>query len=200
MIGRSQVRNAIVDAYVATATGAVPVTNDVLAYLRRPDAVLDAVSSDHESFVASTPRPHVVVGLSLGGIILVDAFSKLVLTGQRPQVDLLVTAGSQSPFLFANNALGDLGSHMKTLPLFLPWLYIWTPNDLLSFPAEPAFGPFLADRGDPTVGRRFLRDEKVWSNSLFPDVHSEYFQDRSSLAAGSSVRTRSLGVTETSRH
>ena len=77
--------------------------------------------------------PVIAVGHSLGGIILVDVLS----ASNPPPVALLVTVGSQSPILFAYDALGrPRGGPAPRLPYsaanppFTPWLEHLQPERL----------------------------------------------------------------------
>jgi len=80
---------------------------DVLGYLRDPEAVIDPVGRRLlEIRRGARKRPVVAVGLSLGGILLVDTLARLMADtsmpeGDRSPADLLVTVGSQSAALRA---------------------------------------------------------------------------------------------------
>jgi hypothetical protein len=111
--------------------------------------------------------PLVVMGLSLGGIILVD-----YLADPRTKVDdvgALVTVGSQSPLLYTFDALESLrypkpGNAPERLP-FTPWFNIYNPMDHLSFVAAPAFGEIDG-----------IEDHLVCPNNVtFPKSHSAYW-------------------------
>jgi hypothetical protein len=153
---------------------------DVLSYLRRPDEISGYVSAELDRIAAERDgRPVVALGLSLGGIILVDTLAKRVAAGPEPPVpaDLLVTVGSQSPFLLACDALGEL-RRGGTRPLrpFVPWLNVWNPDDYLSYPAGPIFG-------DAVRPRAALRDVAGRDGSAFPAVHGRYWDDDTTFAA-----------------
>jgi pimeloyl-ACP methyl ester carboxylesterase len=106
-------------------------------------------------------KPLVLVGHSLGGVILFD----LLASGrvQRP-VHALVTAGSQAPFFYKCDAsetlrLGDSGRP------FTPWLNLYDRNDMLSFLAVSSFAS--------TPG---IRDVEVRSGAPFPASHGAYWR------------------------
>ena len=153
---------------------------DVLSYLRRPDAITGYVSAELDRIAAERgERSVVAVGLSLGGIILVDALAtRLAAAPEAPALaELLVTVGSQSPFLLACDALGELRrSGPRPLRPFVPWLNVWNPDDYLSYPAGPIFG-------DAVRPRAALRDVIGRDGSAFPAVHGRYWDDDTTFAA-----------------
>ena len=142
--------------YAGILGNASPPVGDILYYQRRGDEIRKFVRD-----VIAAPevqRPVVAVGHSLGGIILVD-----LLTGDdAPHVDLLVTAGSQSPYFYAIDALANLrrGDHRQP---FQPWLNIFSTDDFLSFRATEIFD------GDG------ITDELVELGVPFPESHSAYW-------------------------
>jgi len=171
--------------------GTLAVMVDVLSYLRRPDEIIGYVSAELDAARAEAgPRPVVALGLSLGGIILVDTLAKRMAIapgagagGTAPPSDLLVTVGSQSPFLLACDALGELRRHgPRPLRPFVPWLNVWNPDDFLSFPAGPIFG-------DAVRPRVALRDVIGSDGATFPSVHSHYWQDETTYVAMAAMLT-----------
>jgi hypothetical protein len=153
---------------------------DVLSYLRRPDEISGYVSAELDRIAAErADRRVVALGLSLGGIILVDTLAKRVATGPEPPApaELLVTVGSQAPFLLACDALGELRrGGPRPLRPFVPWLNLWNPDDYLSYPAGPIFG-------DAVRPRAALRDVIGHDGSAFPAVHGRYWDDDTTFAA-----------------
>jgi hypothetical protein len=137
-------------------SSASPAIADILYYQRRGD--------DVRRFVAKTltnlERPVVAVGHSLGGVILVDLLSQQ----DAPTVDLLVTAGSQAPYFYAIDALGDLRPGNRVTP-FTPWLNVYNPDDFLSFYASREF--------DGVLG---ITDVMVDPGVPFPEAHSAYWE------------------------
>jgi hypothetical protein len=153
---------------------------DVLSYLRRPDEISGYVSAELDRISAERDGRRVVaVGLSLGGIILVDTLAKRIAAGPElgAPADLLVTVGSQSPFLLACDALGELRrGGPRPLRPFVPWLNVWNPDDYLSYPAGPIFG-------DGIRPRVALRDVVGRDGAAFPAVHGHYWEDETTFAA-----------------
>ena len=95
---------------------------------------------------------------SLGGIAAVD----LLAAQSLPSVRLLVTVGSQAPFLYEIGALWSL-AHSDPLPAHVPaWLNIYDPRDLLSYVGAPLF-----------PGR--IEDVEVNNRQPFPQSHSAYW-------------------------
>jgi hypothetical protein len=126
---------------------------DVLIYQSRGQVVRDFIRAKIES----APPPVTLVAHSLGGIACVD----LLALPNPPTVERLITAGSQSPFLYE---LGALASRKpgESLPKgFPPWLNFYDRNDFLSYIAEP-FWPEVID-------------QEVHSGQPFPDSHGAYF-------------------------
>jgi hypothetical protein len=166
--------------------GTLSVMVDVLSYLRRPDGIVGYVTAQLDQIrTESEGRPVVALGLSLGGIILVDTLAARAglpasAAGEEPPgppVDLLVTVGSQSPFLLACDALGELRRNgPRPLRPFVPWLNVWNPDDYLSYPAGPIFG-------DAVRPRAALRDVVGRDGAAFPAVHSRYWADETTYQA-----------------
>jgi hypothetical protein len=162
----------------AGADGAYPVIVDVFGYMRHTDLILDHMKPYFEELVAQSTLPVIVIGLSLGGIICVDALSRwseVHPTEARRALKLLVTVGSQSPMLYALDALRWVRRQgVDRYRPFTPWLNIWRRLDLLSFPARPMFAAEFPDLDD-------LRDVALDPGDnpeLFPQAHSTYFDDR----------------------
>lgn len=160
-----------VEHRLAAQQGASPVVADVVHYLRRPVDMADFV---RRSLASATP-PVVAVGHSLGGIILVDVLSM----PDHPRVDLLVTVGSQSPILFAYDALGrprngdaSRQPYAADRPPFTPWLNIYNRNDFVSFKAGDIFRNELSA---PTLD---IVDAELHLPHSFPDAHGDYWTDK----------------------
>ncbi|MGW1209792.1 alpha/beta fold hydrolase [Streptomyces sp. NPDC002499] len=138
----------------ALTEAAHPAAGDILRYLSRGDAV----RADLRTLVAGLEPPVVLIGHSLGGIIALDT---LIVT-RIPQVRLLVTAGSQAPFLYESGSLPSL-EHPAPLPPHVPaWLNLYDPRDLLGYLGGELF------RGRVT-------DVAVDSKQPFPAAHSAYW-------------------------
>jgi hypothetical protein len=133
-----------------------PGVGDVLYYQRRGGAILDFLAGK----LAGLPRPVVAVGHSLGGIMLVDLLSR----PNAPPVDLLVTAGSQAPFLYALDALEGIRRGQAAPVPFTPWLNFYNRQDFLSFCAARVF-----------PGVKDITDVEVDPGVPFPESHSAYW-------------------------
>lgn len=142
-------RRALTDA-------AHPAAGDILKYLARGDAV----RRDLRDLVATLRPPVVLLGHSLGGVICLDT----LISGPLPGVGLLVTVGSQGPFLYETGALPSL-VHPDPLPGHVPpWLNLYDRRDLLGYAAAPLF-----------PGR--AHDVATDSRQPFPVAHSAYWSD-----------------------
>jgi len=142
----AQRRGAITDA-------AYPAAGDILLYQARGQAIVDFIRLR----IQEASRPRIVIAHSLGGIACVD------LLCEKPiEIDLLVTVGSQAPFLYEIGALHSLG-HADALPQHFPrWLNIYDLRDFLSYIGADVFG-----------GR--VTDVKVDNGQPFPEAHSAYW-------------------------
>jgi hypothetical protein len=132
---------------------------DVLLYQARGDAIREFIRDRIQKTSAE-----VILAHSLGGIACVE-----VLIEQRePSVKLLVTAGSQSPFLFEIGALHCLPFDAskkpeERLPAGFPaWLNLYDTRDFLSFVGQGVFGNRVTDR-------------PVNNRQPFPQSHSGYW-------------------------
>jgi hypothetical protein len=88
----------------------------------------------------------------------------LLIERPLPQVKLLVTAGSQAPFLYEIGALCSLPFGKPLPPTFPAWVNFYDCNDLLSYRAAPVF-----------TGR--ARDHELKSEQPFPQSHGAYWDD-----------------------
>ncbi|MEU9347049.1 hypothetical protein AB0D74_38195 [Streptomyces sp. NPDC048278] len=140
-------RSALTDA-------AHPAAGDVLLYLARGGPVREAVA---QAVLAAEP-PVVLLAHSLGGIAALD----LLVLRPLPQVELLVTVGSQAPFLYELGALPSLEPG-RPLPAHVPrWLNVYDRRDLLSYLGAGVF-----------PGR--VLDIALDSRQPFPLSHSAYW-------------------------
>ncbi|MFJ3723482.1 hypothetical protein ACIPYQ_13045 [Streptomyces sp. NPDC090045] len=130
---------------------------DVAFYLRRGEAIRQYLAASVSDLPSD--RPVIVVGHSLGGIAMVDLMS----SDEAPHVDLLVTVGSQAPYLYLLDALESLRPGGNGKP-FTPWLNIYSQADFLSFCAAPAFD-----------GIDGISDQEVAAGVPFPESHSAYW-------------------------
>ncbi|MGW0735235.1 alpha/beta fold hydrolase [Streptomyces sp. NPDC002851] len=142
-------RKALTDA-------SYPFAGDILRYLSRGAPV----RHDLRELIAAQEPPVVLLGHSLGGIIALDTLIESPPGG----VELLVTVGSQGPFLYETGALPTL-AHPDPLPGHVPpWLNLHDPRDLLAYVGEPLFS-----------GR--VTDVATDSRQPFPVSHSAYWSD-----------------------
>ncbi|MGH4032883.1 hypothetical protein ACQB60_28565 [Actinomycetota bacterium Odt1-20B] len=143
-------------------TGSVPALGDILRYQVRGWPLRDHL----ESLITASLKPTVVIGHSLGGIALVDLYALAAIDRKPlPEARLLVTVGSQAPFLHELGALTGLPPTAGLPPGFPRWLNIFDRKDLLAYRAEPVFP------GDPRV-----IDHEVSSRQPFPLSHSAYWK------------------------
>lgn len=104
----------------------------------------------------------ILLAHSLGGIACVD----LLVSDPQPQVELLVTVGSQAPFLYEINALHSLRFGQPLPETFPRWLNIYDLRDFLSYIAADVFPVLKSDQ---------VQDVKVDSKQPFPRAHSAYW-------------------------
>lgn len=140
----------------------VPATGDILRYQARGADLRSRIADTVRATRAAAPdRPVVLIAHSLGGIACVD----LLATEPAPAVDLLVTVGSQAPFLYEMDALTSLRLGEPLPPSFPRWLNVHDTRDLLGFVAAKVF-----------PGR--AEDRRVDTRQPFPWSHSAYFAHR----------------------
>ncbi|MFF3210189.1 hypothetical protein ACFYYB_05965 [Streptomyces sp. NPDC002886] len=148
--------------------GATPALGDILRYQAR-GADLRAFLRER---ITAEPGPTVLIGHSLGGIALVDLLALAAARGEPvPGVELLVTVGSQAPFLHELGALAGVVPGSKLPYGFPSWLNVYDRQDVLSYLAEPVFP------GDPRVS-----DQEIGSRQPFPACHSAYWKQDSLYA------------------
>jgi hypothetical protein len=83
-----------------------------------------------------------------------------------PQVELLVTVGSQAPFFYEMDALANLRFGQPLPDHFPRWLNIYDPCDFLSFVTSKVF-----------PDRERLEDIEVNNRQPFPWSHTTYFSN-----------------------
>jgi hypothetical protein len=144
-------RTAMMQANIAVAA-------DILFYQRHSAEISQHVRGE----IRALAPPRLLLGHSLGGIILVDT---LFGADAVPiDVDLLVTFGSQAPLLAALEAFGPVR------PGGIPWLNIWTRFDFVSFLAAGLWPGAVTDFEIPsTIG--------------FPQAHGTYYDSPEFYAA-----------------
>ena len=137
---------------------------DILGYERHRDSIQAVLKTElSRAAVAARGRPVLPVGLSLGGIALVD----LLASWPEAPVEACVTVGSQAPLLYTFDAIPSLPYDEAEPPhLAVPWLNVYDSRDFLSFVAEPLFRR--------TDGLASVVDLRVHSGKDFPRSHSSY--------------------------
>ncbi|MGW3289824.1 alpha/beta fold hydrolase [Streptomyces sp. NPDC001002] len=150
----SAASRAVVRRRRALTEAAHPAAGDILRYLSRGEAV----RADLRTLIAGLEPPVVLVGHSLGGIIALDT----LISTPIPQVRLLVTAGSQGPFLYESGSLPSLEPPDPLPPHVPAWLNLYDPRDLLGYVGGKLF-----------KGR--VTDVAVDSGQPFPAAHSAYW-------------------------
>jgi hypothetical protein len=143
----------------AISDAASPAAADILFYQTRGGDIRNFIANA----VRAAPPPVTLIAHSLGGIASVD----LLVMQPVPEVTLLVTVGSQAPYLYEVDALTSLRWN-ETLPKHFPrWLNIYDPRDFLSYLAAPLFP--AATKG--------IRDFEVDNRESFPRAHSAYWSN-----------------------
>ena len=139
---------------------------DVIGYHDHRDSIQEVLRGElTKAARAARGRPILPVGLSLGGIALVD----LIASWPDAPVEACVTVGSQAPLLYTFDAIPSM-PYDEADPPFLPvsWLNVYDTRDFLSFLAEPLFR-----RSD---GLASVVDLRVRSSRDFPASHSAYWE------------------------
>ena len=150
--------------YVKRRRGAItssvsPTPCDILLYQGRGDRIRGFIQEKIEQ----AEPPVVLLAHSLGGIACVDLLVKEESLKER--VKLLVTAGSQAPFLYEINALYSL-EYGEPLPDYFPsWLNIYDLRDFLSYIGANIF----PDK---------VQDVQVDSKQPFPRSHGAYWTNK----------------------
>ncbi|MBC2904361.1 hypothetical protein [Streptomyces cupreus] len=134
---------------------------DILRYQSRGEPL----RAHLEQVIGRSTEPPVVIGHSLGGIALVDTLALAAVRQPPLPVRLLVTVGSQAPFLHELGALAGLRPGAALPASFPDWLNVYDPMDLLAYLAEPVF-----------AGDRRITDHEVRSRQPFPVSHSAYWR------------------------
>jgi hypothetical protein len=139
---------------------------DALGYHKHRASIQEVLKTELARAVkAARGRPVLPVGLSLGGIALVD----LMASWPEAPVEACVTVGSQAPLLYTFDAIPSLPYDEADPPhLPVPWLNVYDSRDFMSFVAEPLFR-----RSD---GLASVVDLRVHSGKDFPKAHSSYWE------------------------
>jgi hypothetical protein len=137
---------------------------DVIMYQSRGQAIRDFI---REKIKRIQGHPVILIAHSLGGIAAVD----LLLEPDRPEVDLLVTIGSQAPLLYEWNALTNTEHQTGArLPDTFPKrLNTHDERDPLSYTGSGIFPDQVEDtkvsngQPFPTSHGAYWNNPKVWS-------------------------------------
>ena len=139
---------------------------DVIGYGTHRESILGVLRAELERTAdAAKGRPILPVGLSLGGVALVDLLARW----RDAPVDACVTVGSQAPLLYTFDAIPSM-RYDEANPPYLPvaWLNVYDTRDFLSYLAEPLFR-----RSD---GLASVVDLRVRSGRDFPKSHGAYWE------------------------
>jgi hypothetical protein len=130
-----------------------PVLGDIILYQTRGKEIQEFIRAK----IALAKPPVYLLAHSLGGIACVD----LLALPNPPEVQGLITAGSQAPLLYELGALSSV-TPGKSLPKNFPkWLNLYDPDDVLGYVASRCF---------PQV-----RDVEVRSGEFLLGAHSGYW-------------------------
>ncbi|MHC8400303.1 hypothetical protein ACYZTX_12690 [Pseudomonas sp. MDT1-17] len=163
---------------------------DVFVYLKEGEdrqrirsEVGEALAKAHEGAKAGK-GPLVVVGHSMGGVILVDMLTNPALAGLPDgfKVDALLTVGSQPGFFAALDLLAHnlpAGSQRRKPDCVKHWLNVFDPIDPLAFRTEKIFKDAVDFAFNSVTG--------------ITEAHSKYFQ-RPQFYARSRERLQGFGI------
>ncbi|MDP9315587.1 MAG: hypothetical protein M3R24_32790 [Chloroflexota bacterium] len=170
LLGLAQGR--IVSSYVQRRRGALtditlPTSGDVVLYQGRGDDIRNYIRRRIID-IAQIDQEIVLLAHSLGGVACVD----LLVMEPLPAVKLLVTVGSQAPYLYEINALHSLkwNEPLPPPPDFPPWLNIFDLRDPLSYVGASIFP-------------NRVQDVLVDSKQPFPRAHSAYWTNNATWKA-----------------
>jgi len=150
--------------YVKNKRGSVtnkisPMPCDILLYQTRGGKIRDLI----ETKIKEASPPVVLIAHSLGGIACVD----LLIQKPLPEVALLITAGSQAPFLYEINALYSLEFGQPLPENFPKWLNLYDQRDILSYIGGKIFN--LPNKPEKVT------DVEIVSKQPFPQAHGAYW-------------------------
>jgi hypothetical protein len=167
------------DIYVDVGKKVGTTLADIMNYLAGRNTYRAKIVESLRAKIDDATSPVVLIGESLGGIMLVDAMSSIKESGQANPIDakrcssvaLLVTFASQSAAL---KQIASSSADPAPEP-FAPWLNIWQPDDFLSYPIEESFEEL--NRGRASQDGKVAIDRVAQHRSLFPTNHSSYMTD-----------------------
>lgn len=164
--------------------------SDVFIYLKEGEdrqsirsEIKEALIKAHQDATGGK-GPLVVVGHSMGGVILVDMLTNPTSAGlpDEFQIDVLLTVGSQPGFFAALDLLAlnlPNGSERRKPDCVKHWLNVFDPIDPLAFRADMIF--------------KGMEDLEFNSVAGITEAHSKYFQ-RPQFYARSRKRLQGLGI------
>ncbi len=132
-----------------------PAGGDVLLYQACGEKIRGLVRERFEE----VESPVVLLAHSLGGVARVE-----LLVAESLEVELLVTVGTQVPFLYEIGALRSLEVGDELPEHFPPWLNIYDPRDFLGYVGAGVF-----------PGR--VTDVEVDNRQPFPAAHCSYWEN-----------------------
>jgi hypothetical protein len=142
---------------------ASPICADVLLYQSRGKRIRDFINL---SLTEVERNPIVAIGHSLGGVALVDLLN---MSDLHERVKLLITIGSQAPYLYEIDALPSLRFGDALPNHFPPWINLYDPRDFVSFCGHAMF-------------HERIHDFELHSRLPFPQSHGAYFQNANTYA------------------
>jgi hypothetical protein len=143
---------------VGISESVVPSLGDVAWYLSRGHEL-----REHIAGVVAAARPPVyLLGHSLGGVASVD----LLADRDLPGVELLITVGSQAPYLYELDALPCLRFGERLPARFPRWVNVYDERDMLAFVG-----------GRPGLFPGHVTDLAVDNRAPFPRSHRAYFRN-----------------------
>jgi hypothetical protein len=135
----------------------ITIAGDILLYQTKGELIRQFI----QQTIEKAEPPVVLLTHSLGGVASVDLLVKQHLT----KVALLVTVGSQAPYLYEKNCLYSL-QHGEQLPNHFPqWLNIYDSRDFLSYVGAAVF---------PNQ----VEDVEVNNKQPFPQSHNSYWENQ----------------------
>jgi len=137
---------------------AFPNAGDILLYQARGEGIRSFIRDE----IGRATAPITLLAHSLGGIACVD----LLALEHIPNVKMLVTVGSQAPFLYELDSLVSIRFGTPLPPHFPDWINFYDPRDFLSYVGAGVF-------------KNRVKDLPVYSNQPFPESHGAYWRNPS---------------------
>ncbi|MEU1176428.1 hypothetical protein ABZ464_02050 [Streptomyces sp. NPDC005820] len=150
----------------ALTQAAHPAAGDILRYLSHGEPFRTGL----RDLIAAAAPPVTLIGHSLGGIIALDTLA----LHDAPAVGLLITFGSQAPFLYESGALPGLTPPHPLPDHVPPWLNIYDPRDLLSYTGAALFPGRVTDRALPSSLPFPASHSAYWANPALYDCLAEH--------------------------